>query len=188
MYDTNDHALDRQILSLINDPLRRDEGFHLLIKTYKERIYWVVRRIVKNHEDADDVVQETFIKVYKAIENFKEDSQLYTWMYRIAVNEALTHLRKLNSKSGVTVPLIITEHIIRADEQDGPTGDQIAALLNMAIDQLPEKQKAVFNLRYFEEMKYQDMSEILKTSEGGLKALYHHAVKKIEAFIKQNGQ
>lgn len=161
-----------------------EQGLRLLMDTYQERMYWHIRGLVKNHQDTDDVLQNTFIKVYKGIQRFKEDSKLYTWLYRIATNESLTLLQR-NRKKGM--------QSLDDDNQQHPqptTGNAIPAeriqdLLAKALDQLPTKQRAVFQLRYFDELGYEDMSTITGTSVGALKASYHHAVKKIEAFVKQ---
>lgn len=173
-------------MNIIGDPKRIDEGFRMLVYRYKERIYWTVRRIVNRHEDADDIVQEVFIKVYKSIDGFNSESQLFTWIYRIAVNESLSYLRKASNKITRQVDTEHADLLNQNVENSLPNSEKIEKILNQAIEQLPEKQKIVFNLRYYDEMKYQDMSKILGTSEGGLKALYHHAVKKIETHIKNH--
>lgn len=175
---------DDQILSLCHEKTKIEQGFKLLMLAYQERLYWHIRRMVFEHEDANDVIQNTFIKVYKSIHKFEGKSKLYTWLYRIATNEAITFLNKKKKKS--TASLDNEEYNLgnqlKADEYFD--GDEIQRKLYEALDQLPEKQKAVFNLRYFEEMSYAEMSEILGTSVGGLKASYHHAVKKIEIYLK----
>lgn len=176
---------DVQLLELIE--LNKESGFRSLMHQYQEQTYWHIRRMVTTHEDADDVVQNTFIKVFKNLDKFKGDSKLYTWIYRIATNESLTYLK--NRKKRHSESIDETENNIEnklvADAYFD--GDSIQLLLQKAIIGLPDKQKAVFNLRYYEEMPYRDMSEILETSVGALKASYHHAVKKIEEFIK-NGK
>ncbi len=160
-------------------------AFEVLINTYKERLYWHIRRIVLDHDDADDVLQNTFIKVFKSIEGFKGESKLYSWMYRIGTNEALSFLKAKSRKLGVSSEELkqrMTENL-KADVYF--EGDEIQLKLQKAIASLPEKQKLVFNMKYFEEMKYDQISEILDTSVGGLKASYHLAVKKIESFLKE---
>ncbi|NAS11670.1 RNA polymerase sigma factor [Poritiphilus flavus] len=160
-------------------------AFEVLINTYKERLYWHIRRIVLDHDDADDVLQNTFIKVFKSIEGFKGESKLYSWMYRIGTNEALSFLKAKSRKLGVSNEELqqrMTENL-KADVYF--EGDDIQLKLQKAIASLPEKQKLVFNMKYFEEMKYEEISEILDTSVGGLKASYHLAVKKIEGFLKE---
>lgn len=163
----------------------RSRAFEVLIDTYKKRLYWHIRRIVLNHEDADDVLQNTFIKVYKNIEGFKGDSKLYSWMYRIATNEALTLLknkaRKLDIGNGELRDKMLSN--LKADVYF--EGDDIQWKLQQAIATLPEKQLLVFNMKYFDTLKYTEISEILETSVGGLKSSYHLAVKKIEAILKE---
>lgn len=163
----------------------RSRAFEDLVDTYKQRLYWHIRRIVLNHEDADDVLQNTFIKVYKNIGGFQGNSQLYTWMYRIATNEALTLLksraRKLDIGNGELHQNMVDN--LKADVYF--EGDAIQLKLQKAIAALPEKQKLVFTMKYFDDLKYTDISEILGTSVGGLKASYHLAVKKIEEYLKE---
>ncbi|WP_422079646.1 RNA polymerase sigma factor [Ulvibacterium sp.] len=164
----------------------QSQSFEVLINTYKERLYWHIRRIVLNHDDADDVLQNTFIKVFKNIEGFKGDSKLYSWMYRIATNEALTFLKSKSKKLGLS-DIELQDRMIGNLEADVYfEGDAIQLRLQKAIAALPEKQKLVFNMKYFEELKYEEISEILDTSVGGLKASYHLAVKKIEASLKED--
>lgn len=162
------------------------KAFEVLIDTYKERLYWHIRRIVLDHDDTDDVLQNTFIKVYRNIEGFKGDSKLFSWMYRIATNESLTFLKQKSRKLGVDSEGL-QAHLannLKADVYF--EGDEIQYKLQQAIAALPEKQKLVFNMKYFEELKYDEISEILETSVGGLKASYHLAVKKIEGYLKEN--
>jgi RNA polymerase sigma-70 factor, ECF subfamily len=159
------------------------KGFILLVEEYSTRLYWHIRRIVILHEDADDALQNTFINIWKNIGKFRSESSLYTWIYTIATNEALAILRKRKKNS--SIPLDGLENYF-TDSDEGNTmfdGDEIQIKLQNAILQLPEKQRIVFNMKYFEEMQYNDMSKILKTSEGALKASYHHAVKKIEKML-----
>lgn len=164
----------------------QSQSFEVLINTYKERLYWHIRRIVLNHDDADDVLQNTFIKVFKNIEGFKGDSKLYSWMYRIATNEALTFLKSKSRKLGLS-DIELQDRMIGNLEADVYfEGDEIQLKLQKAIAALPEKQKLVFNMKYFQELKYEEISEILETSVGGLKASYHLAVKKIEASLKES--
>ncbi len=153
---------------------------------YKKRLYWHIRNIVKSHDDADDVLQNTFIKIYRYIDKFKGDSKLYTWMYRIATNEALTFLSKQAKRKSITDEELQTSLIENLESDVYFEGDEIAKKLQEAIATLPEKQRLVFNMRYFEELKYADISEITETSEGSLKASYHLASKKIEEYLKTN--
>ena len=176
---------DEQLLELIQ--LDKDSGFRSLMHQYQEQTYWHIRRMVTTHEDADDVVQNTFIKVFRNLDKFKGDSKLYTWIYRIATNESLTFLKKRKRRYSESIDESennIENNLVADDYFDG---DNVQLLLQKAIVTLPDKQKAVFNLRYYEEMPYSDMSDILETSVGALKASYHHAVKKIEEYIK-NGK
>ncbi len=163
----------------------RSRAFKVLVDTYKQRLYWHIRRIVLNHEDADDVLQNTFIKVYKNIKGFKGDSKLYSWMYRIATNEALTLLKKNARKLDIGNGELQDKMLGNLKADVFFEGDKIQLKLQKAIATLPEKQKLVFNMKYFDELKYTEISEILETSVGGLKASYHLAVKKIESYLKE---
>ncbi|MGJ8659141.1 RNA polymerase sigma factor [Cellulophaga fucicola] len=162
------------------------KAFEVLVDTYKVRLYWHIRKIVLNHEDADDVLQNTFIKVYKNIDGFKGDSKLFSWIYRIATNESLSFLKTKSKMLGVTNEEL--QDILLQNLQSDVyfEGDEIQLKLQKAINTLPEKQKLVFNMKYFDELKYEEISEILGTSVGGLKASYHQAAKKIENYLKSN--
>ena len=162
------------------------KAFEVLINTYKERLYWHIRRIVMDHDDADDVLQNTFIKVFRSIDGFKGDSKLYSWMYRIATNESLTFIKQKSRKLGVNSEALQERMANNLQADVYFEGDEIQYKLQQAIAKLPEKQKLVFNMKYFEELKYEEISEILETSVGGLKASYHLAVKKIESYLKEN--
>lgn len=175
---------DREILQMIRDDAGRDKGFRLLMDEYQEKLYHHVRRIVGNHEDADDALQNTFIKVYKNIHSFREQSSLYTWLFRISTNEALGLLQKTRRRQMSLVNGITNDFQNQATQSDGPDPEKIKRVLAEAVNSLPDKQKNVFSLRYFEEMSYRQMSEFLDTSEGALKASFHHAVKKIEHYFK----
>jgi RNA polymerase sigma factor (sigma-70 family) len=177
------HADDKELLVQFRVPETRERAYTSLIRKYQERLYWHIRRMVVEHEDANDVLQNMFIKVWKGLENFREDSQLYTWLYRIATNECLTFLEQQKKRASISI-----------SNEDNGLSDKIKAdshfdanrlewKLQLAIQQLPEKQRIVFNLRYYDEMPYEEMSRVLETSEGALKASYHHAAKKIEEFI-----
>ncbi|WP_394971372.1 RNA polymerase sigma factor [uncultured Croceitalea sp.] len=168
----------------LKDKETQAKAFEVLVNTYKERLYWHIRRIVLKHDDADDVLQNTFIKVYKSIEKFKGESKLYSWMYRIATNESLTFLKQKQKKAGISNQEM-QEHLLSRLESDVYfDGDEIQLKLQRALATLPEKQKLVFNMKYFQEMKYDDIAEVLETSVGGLKASYHLAVKKIETYLR----
>ncbi|MBT8235958.1 MAG: RNA polymerase sigma factor [Bacteroidia bacterium] len=164
----------------------QSKAFEMLINTYKERLYWHIRRIVLDHDDADDVLQNTFIKVFRSIDGFKGDSKLYSWMYRIATNESLTFIKQKSRKLGVNSEALQERMANNLQADVYFEGDEIQYKLQQAIAKLPEKQKLVFNMKYFEELKYEEISEILETSVGGLKASYHLAVKKIESYLKEN--
>jgi len=177
---------DKELLEFFRNKEKKNFAFNLIIRKYQEKLYWHIRKIVIKHEDADDVIQNTFIKVWKNLDNFKEESKLYTWLYRIATNESLSFLKKKKTKyflSLVDYENQLKETLV-GDEYFN--GDEIQLKLQKAILTLPRKQRIVFNMKYFDEIKYDDMSEILDTSVGALKASYHHAVKKIKNFIKEN--
>lgn len=174
---------DEQIVAWIQDTPTLDKGFRVLLHKYQERLYWHIRRLVIEHEDANDVLQDCLVKVYRKVGSFRGQSGLYTWLYRIATNEALSFLRKQKRKQTASIDdedLLLADRL-RADAYFD--GNDAQANLQQALLQLPHKQRVVFNLRYFEDMSYQDMSDILGTSTGALKASYHHAVKKIEKSV-----
>lgn len=175
---------DRDLITSLKDESTRERAFQTLVKKYQERLYWHIRKIVINHEDTDDVLQNTFVKVWRSINNFREESSLYTWLYRIATNESLTLLHTNKKRS--LMPMNDASEFLMNNLASDPyfEGDEIQKRLQEAILQLPEKQRIVFNMKYFDEMKYEDMSQILDTSVGALKASFHHAVKKVEEFIK----
>lgn len=177
---------DKEILEMILVKESCNYGFNLLVRKYRKQIYWHVRRIVIDHDDSDDVVQNTFIKIWKNINKFREESKLFTWIYRIATNEALNFLKRKRQK--LFIPLVDVEEKLSNSLSDDIyfNGDEIQLKLQKAILQLPEKQRLVFNMKYYDEIKYEDMSEILNTSVGALKASYHIAVKKIEKIISEN--
>ena len=173
-----------QLLLQLQDKETRNSAFRELVSLYKERLYWHIRNMVKDHDDTDDVLQNTFIKIFSNIEGFKGDSKLFSWMYRIATNEAINHLNQKAKKLNINYEGL-QEHLVNNLESDVYfEGDEIQLKLQKAIASLPEKQQQVFNMKYFEELKYREISDILGTSEGALKASYHIAVKKIEDFLK----
>lgn len=174
---------DILLLQEFRNPSTKEKAFTALIKKYQEKLYWHVRRLVIHHEDANDVLQNIFIKVWKGLESFREDSQLYTWLYRIATNESLTYLEQQKRKSSVSIDNGENNMISRLKADKDFDANKTEWKLQLAIQELPEKQRIVFNLRYYDEMPYEEMSRVLETSEGALKASYHHAVKKIEDFI-----
>ena len=162
----------------------KEQAFRVLITEYKERLYWHIRKIVISHDDADDVLQNTFIKVFKGINNFKQESQLFSWMYRIATNESITFINKRAKERNTDTSEIKQGLVTSLQSDEWFTGDEIQLILQEAVATLPEKQQLVFNMKYFDNMKYDEISNILETSVGGLKASYFHAVKKIENYIK----
>ena len=163
----------------------KDKAFTELITLYKERLYWHIRKIVISHDDADDVLQNTFIKVFKNIDKFNQESKLFSWMYRIATNESITFINKRAKNRNVDISDYQQELASTLASDDFFTGDEIQHILQKAVATLPQKQQLVFNMKYFDEITYKDMSEILETSVGALKASYFHAVKKIELYIKK---
>ena len=169
----------------LKDKATQSKAFEVLVNTYKERLYWHIRRIVLDHDDADDVLQNTFIKVYRNIDSFKGESKLYSWMYRIGTNEALTFLKQKSRKLGVSNEELQQSLVENLESDVYFEGDAIQLKLQKALATLPEKQKLVFNMKYFQEMKYEEISQILETSVGGLKASYHLAVKKIESYLTE---
>ena len=178
-------AEDQQILDWISSKDQKEKGFRSLVEKYKEKLYWHVRRMVLNHDDADDVLQNTFIKVYKSIDHFEGKSSLYTWLYKIATNETFTYLDK-NKKYSYDTMEDSEDHPAIKNLKTDPLydGDEIQFHLERAIGTLPDKQKVVFKMRYYEETPYREIAQILDTSEGALKASYHHAIKKIEEYFK----
>ncbi|MDF2187218.1 sigma-70 family RNA polymerase sigma factor [Paraflavitalea sp. CAU 1676] len=174
---------DSELLVQFRDPATKESAYTSIIRKYQEKLYWHVRRMVVDHEDANDVLQNVFIRVWNALENFREDAQLYTWLYRIATNESLTFLEQQKKRAAVPLGDVESglENKIKADKDFDAS--KLEWKLQLAIQQLPEKQRIVFTLRYYDEMPYEEMSRVLETSEGALKASYHHAVKKIEDYI-----
>ncbi len=177
---------DNELVELFRNADKKHYAFNLLVRKYQEKIYYFVRRMVINHDDADDVVQNIFIKVWNNLENFREDSKLFTWLYRIAVNESLSFLKskQLRSYLSLTSPEAMMVKALHDDIYFD--GSEIQRRLTKAILSLPKKQQLVFNMRYYENLSYDQMSEILGTSVGALKASYHFAVKKIEDSVTEN--
>ncbi|MGI4803218.1 MAG: RNA polymerase sigma factor [Janthinobacterium lividum] len=174
---------DQEILSKFQDEKTRNEAFNLLLKKYQQKIYWHIRRMVINHDDADDLVQDVFVKIWKNLLGFRNDAQLYTWMYRIASNECITFLNRKKLKNNVSFDDVSYELSESLTESSYFDGDKAQRKLQKAILTLPDKQRLVFNMKYFDEMKYEEMSDVLGTSVGALKASFHLAVKKIEAYL-----
>ncbi len=175
---------DRGIIADLKQENKKDLAFHTLVNKYQERLYWHIRKIVMNHDDADDVLQNTFVKVWKSIDKFREESSLYTWLYRIATNESISFINSNKRRSFMPMN-DASEYLVNNLESDPYfEGEEIQLKLQKAILRLPEKQRLVFNMKYFDEMKYEDMSKVLDTSVGALKASYFHAAKKIEEYLK----
>ena len=177
---------DAELLVEFRNPITKEKAFTSIIKKYQEKLYWHLRRMVVEHEDANDVLQNVLIRVWNGLENFREDSQLYTWLYRVATNECLTFLEQQKKRTAISLSNEETglENKIRADSHFD--GNKLEWKLQLGIQKLPDKQRIVFRLRYYDEMPYEKMSRVLETSEGALKASYHHAVKKIEEYIKNH--
>ncbi len=163
----------------------RDNAFRALMHSYGERLYWHIRRFTLNHEDTDDILQETFVKVWAALPTFREDSKLITWVYKIATNEALNFLRRQKTRKVLDTVPIDTALERKIDDDPYFNGDELQRELRKAILHLPKMQRTVFNMRYFDDMSYKDISLILNTSVGSLKASYHHAYKKIKASLEK---
>jgi len=174
---------DAEILEKFSNEKTRNEAFNLLINKYQQKIYWHIRRLVVDHDDTDDLVQDTFIKVWKNLEKFRNDSQLYTWIYRIATNESITFLNKKKTQNNIPLDEVSTELAETLTASSYFNGDKIQMKLQQALLTLPDKQRLVFNMKYFDDMKYEEISAVLGTSVGALKASYHIAVKKIEEFM-----
>ncbi len=177
---------DGELIEMFHNSDNPNYAFNLIVTKYQTKIYWHIRRLVLDHDDSSDIVQDVFIKAWQAFSNFRKDSTIYTWLYRIATNEAISFLNKKKRKALISFHDI--EHALseKLEADNYFKGDEIQKKLQKAILKLPPKQRAVFNLRYFDEMKYEDMAKILGKSEGALKANYHHAAKKIEDFLKDS--
>ena len=177
---------DKDLIELLLNPKTQNDGFKKLVQLYQKPLYYHIRNIVLNHDDSDDVLQNTFIKVFTNISKFKGESKLYSWIYRIATNESLTFLQQKAKKSGISNEEVQQRELMKLESDVYFEGNEIELKLQKAIATLPEKQQLVFKMKYFEEMKYEEMSGILETSVGALKASYHIAVKKIEEILKSN--
>lgn len=177
---------EKEIIALLQDPARQKEAFECIVRQYSEQLYWQIRRLVLSHDDANDLLQNTFIKAWTNLDYFRGDAKMSTWLYRIALNECLTFLGKQKAAGQVSLDDAEAAVVDRLEGDAYFNGDETQLLFQQALQTLPEKQRMVFNLKYFQEMKYEEMSEILGTSVGALKASYHHAVKKIEQFLKDH--
>ncbi len=176
---------DKEILEIYRKEGKQEFAFNLLVQKYSERIYWHIRKLTCSHEDSNDILQSSLVKVWEHLPDFREEARLYTWIYRIATNETLTFLKK--KRLNAMLSLSNYDNILANKLQSDPSfnGDKLQMALHKAILHLPDKQRAVFNLRYFQEMKYEEISEILDTSVGALKASYHHAYNKVKAELKE---
>ena len=178
---------EKQLVADLQNPATARKAFDLLIREYGEQVYWQIRKMVVSHDDANDLLQNCFIKAWKNINNFRGDARLSTWLYKIAINESINFLNKERQRLGLTAEETDDSFLLQNIESDPYfDGDSLQVQLQEAIMQLPEKQRLVFNMRYYDDMKYEDISEVLGTSVGALKASYHHAVKKITAAIKDS--
>lgn len=181
-----EHYTDNKLLELFEDEKSRNYAFNLIVRKYQKRLYWHIRRMVISHEDADDVLQEVLIKTWKNLSKFKNQSKLYIWLYRIATNETITFLNKKRKKFFISLNDVEKDLSSKLESDVYYNGDEIQLKLQKAILTLPEKQRLIFNMKYYDELKYEEISEILKTSVGGLKSSYHVATKKIENYLKSN--
>lgn len=177
---------DKELLDAFKDEATREQAFTKIVRKYQEKLYWHVRRLVVNHDDANDVLQNIFIKVWSYLDNFREESNLYTWLYRIATNETLTFLEKEKRRASLSLSDHESGLANKLHSEKGFDANKLEWKLQQAIQSLPEKQRVVFLLRYYDEMPYEEMSKVLETSTGALKASYHHAVKKVEEFLKRD--
>jgi RNA polymerase sigma-70 factor (ECF subfamily) len=176
---------DQEIILKFRDAASRNLAFNQLVRKYQQKVYWHVRKMVIDHDDADDLVQDTFVKVWNNLENFRQDASLYTWIYRIATNECLNFLQSKRRKFFLPLNDVGAELSAKLEADDSLAGDEVEKKLQKAILRLPDKQRLVFNLRYYDEMPYEQMAEVTGTSVGALKASYHHAVKKIEQYVNE---
>lgn len=174
---------DSEILEKFSNKETRNEGFNLLLQKYQQKIYWHIRRLVIDHDDTDDLVQEVFVKVWKNLDKFRSDSKLYTWIYRIATNESITFLNKKKQRNNTPLDEVSEELAESLVASSYFNGDKIQMKLQQALLSLPEKQRLIFNMKYFDDLKYEEISEITGTSVGALKASFHIAVKKVETFM-----
>lgn len=179
-------ASDKELLEAFRKEKSRAAAFEAIIKKYQQKVYWHARRMVIDHDDADDVTQNTFIKAWENLENFREEAKLFTWLFRVATNEALAFLNKKKASLYSSIDDAVNELSSKITHGDGFSGNEIQRKLQLAILTLPDKQRAVFNMKYFDELTYDEMAEITGTSVGALKASYHHAVKKIEIFVQKS--
>jgi RNA polymerase sigma-70 factor (ECF subfamily) len=177
---------EEDILELLRNPETQREGFAQVVEEYSERMYWQIRKMVYSHEDANDILQDVFIKAWLNIDKFRGDAKLSTWLYKIAINESITFINRSKAKLNLSIDDSDSFLINQLEGDEYFDGDSAQLLLQKAVVSLPEKQRLVFQMKYFDELKYDEISEMLGTSVGGLKASYHHAVKKVEKFLKES--
>jgi RNA polymerase sigma-70 factor (ECF subfamily) len=177
---------DSELIKIFHDPGKKEYAFNLMVQRYKVRLYWHIRKILIDHDDSDDILQETFLKAWRGLETFREESTLFTWLYRIATNESLTFLRRKRRHNIFSLNRIENSLAESLEADTYFNGDALQKKLQRAILALPEKQRLVFNMKYYDELKYEEMADILETSIGSLKASFHHAVKKIEKYLSDD--
>ena len=176
---------EQEVIALLRLPERQHEAFRRIVEAYSEPLYWQIRRMVLSHDDANDILQNTFVKAWSNIDYFRGDAKISTWLYRIALNECLTFMNKRSLHSHLPIDEADTDMLSKLESDSYFDGDELQTHFLKAVHKLPEKQQIIFNLKYFKEMKYEEISEIMGTSIGALKASYHHAVKKIEAYLEK---
>lgn len=177
---------DSELIARLRDETTCRDAFNDVIRLYSEPLYWQIRRMVENHDDTDDILQNTFLKAWSSIENFRGEAKLSTWLYKIAINESISFLSRERRRNNISIDDEASMLVNAIEADQWVDGDQLASELRKAIARLPEKQRLVFNMKYYDEMKYEQMSDILGTSVGALKASYHLAVKKIEQYFADN--
>ena len=177
---------EEDILEMLRNPDTQKKGFAYVVEEYSERLYWQIRKMVYSHDDANDILQDVFIKAWLNIDKFRGDAKLSTWLYKIAINESITFINRSKAKLNLSIDDDDSFLVNKLEGDKYFDGDQAQLLLQQAVVTLPEKQRLVFQMKYFNELKYDEMSEILGTSVGALKASYHHAVKKVEKFLKES--
>ena len=177
---------EQDIILRLKNPSTRRRAFEVMVNAYSRRLYWHIHHILQNHDDTDDVLQNTFLKAWSNVESFRGDSKLSSWLYKIAINESITFINREKQRQNISIDDDESFIINSLESDDWFDGDELQKELQKAIATLPEKQRMIFNMKYFDDMKYEDISEILGTSVGALKASYHHAVKKIENFFTKN--
>ncbi len=179
---------EKELVKALQSKTDKESAFSELVSQYKERLYWQIRNMVLDHDDADDVLQNTFIKIYRNIDSFKAESKLHTWMYRIAANESITFLNKKAKRHSISIENLKDEAVRKLESDVYFEGDALQTLFQKAIATLPERQRLIFTMKYFGDQTFEELSQILETTVGGLKSSYHIAVKKITAYIKTQNE